>query len=107
MQFCFNPENPPSNLVVRKVPTNPQNGGSASLNCQATAATSYEWFATDLNGYSKDISGSKYTHQASTGQLIISNLQYGQDDGYFYCVAKNNGGQVRSSRVVFQVSCKL
>lgn len=99
-------ENPPSNLVVVKTPATFQDGGSVSLHCQATAASSYQWYATNLNGYRKDISGSKYNHHSSTGRLTISNLQHGQDDGYFYCIARNNGGRVRSERVVIQVSCK-
>ena len=79
------------------------------LHCQASGDSpiSYQWLATDFHGNAKDISGNRYSHQQSTGRLVISNLQHDQDDGYFYCVAMNAAGRVRSGRVPIQVSCKF
>ena len=49
---------------------------------------------------------SRYTLQSVTGKLTISNLNHTQDDGYFYCVAANADGKVRSQRLVIQVACE-
>ena len=106
----FSPENPPTINVVSYTPANFRDGGTVTLHCQASSSSSpltYQWFATDFNGNSKDISKSNYNHESSTGRLTISSLKHGQDDGYFYCVAMNAAGRVRSRRLLIQVSCKL
>ena len=105
----FVPETPPSIFRVTRTPYNFKDGGSVTLHCHASGDSpiTYQWFAFDFNGNSKDISGSRYNHQSSIGRLTISNLQHAQDDGYFYCVAMNAAGKTRSDRVLIQVSCKL
>lgn len=107
-KFLFSPENPPRILHATKTPANFKDGGRVDLHCQASGDSqiTYQWFATEFNGYDKDISGSRYTHNQNTGQLIINNLQHGKDSGYFYCVAGNAAGKIRSQRVLIQVSCK-
>ena len=106
----FTLDSPPSISSVDKTPANFQQGGTLNLHCQATATGSslitYEWFATDFEDNSKDMLLSRYTLQSNTGRLTISNLNHTQDDGYFYCVAANAGGKVRSKRLVIQVACE-
>ena len=106
----FTLDNPPSISSVDKTPANFKQGGTLELHCQATATGSslitYEWFATDFEGNSKDMRLSRYTLQSNTGKLTISNLNHTQDDGYFYCVAANAAGKVRSERLVIQVACE-
>lgn len=106
----FTLDSPPSISSVDKTPANFRQGGTLDLHCQATATGSslitYEWFATDFEGNSKDMLLSRYTLQSNTGKLTISNLNHTQDDGYFYCVAANAAGKVRSKRLVIQVACE-
>ena len=107
----FTLDSPPSISSVVKIPANFKQGGTLMLHCQATATGSslitYKWFATDFEGNSKDMLLSRYTLQSVTGNLlIISNLNHTQDDGYFYCVAANAAGKVRSQRLVIQVACE-
>ena len=80
-----------------------------TLHCQARGDSpiSYQWLATDFQGNAKDVSRNRYSHHPSTGRLVISNLQHDQDDGYFYCVAMNAAGRMRSHRVTIQVPCKF
>ena len=103
-------ENPPTISTVVNTPLNKnyKEGDRLTLHCQATGDSplSYQWFATDFEGNAKDISSSRYSHQPSTGQLVISNLNHTQDDGYFYCVAKNPAGRTRSTRLLIQVACE-
>jgi len=103
-------DNPPSISSVDKTPANFKQGGILHLHCQATAMDNslitYEWFATDFEGNSKNMLLGRYTHQSNTGMLTISNLNRTQDDGYFYCVAANAAGKVRSKRLVIQVACE-
>ncbi|XP_078347645.1 protein sidekick-2-like isoform X2 [Oculina patagonica] len=47
---------------------------------------------------------SRYTLDVSTGKLTIRNLNHTQDDGYFFCVAMNAAGKVRSNRLLIQVA---
>ena len=106
----FTLDSPPSISSVDKTPANFKQGGTLELHCQATATGSslitYEWFATDFEGNSKDMLLSRYALQSNTGKLTISNLNHTQDDGYFYCVAANAAGKVRSKRLVIQVACE-
>ena len=106
----FTLDNPPSISSVDKTPANFKQGDTLELHCQATATGSslitYEWFGTDFEGNSKDMLLSRYTLQSNTGKLTISNLNHTQDDGYFYCVAANAAGKVRSKRLVIQVACE-
>ncbi|KAJ7340258.1 Roundabout 1 [Desmophyllum pertusum] len=101
-------ENPPSISTLTKSPTNFKDGDTITLHCQASATGSstftYQWFATDFEGNGKDISLSRYSHQVNTGRLTIRSLNHTQDDGYFYCVAKNTAGRVRSKRLLIQVA---
>ena len=80
-----------------------------TFHCQASGDSpiTYEWLATDFHGNAKDVKRNRYSHSESTGRLVINNLQHDQDDGYFYCVAMNAAGKMRSHRVPVQVSCKL
>lgn len=107
--FLFLAENPPSIYTLTKTPSTFKNGDSVTLHCQARGdlPRSYQWFAVDLSGNSKDLSGSRFRQQSNTGQLAISNLQHTQDDGYYYCVAINPAGRVRSKGLAIRVSCKL
>lgn len=104
--FAIKAETPPLIFRATRTPDNFKDGGSVTLHCQASGDSpiTYQWFAFDFNGNSKDISGSRYNHQSSIGRLTISNLQHAQDDGYFYCVAMNAAGRMRSDRVLIQVS---
>ena len=106
----FTLDSPPSITSVVKTPANFKQGGTLELHCQATATGSslitYKWFATDFEGNSKDMLLSRYILQSVTGKLTISNLNHTQDDGYFYCVAANAAGKVRSQRLVIQVACE-
>ena len=108
-QFLF-ADTPPSITWLDKTPTNFKDGGTLHLHCQATATGSsiitYKWFATDFEGNIRDMSLSRYSLQVSTGQLTISNLNHTQDDGYFYCVALNAAGKVKSKRLLIQVACE-
>ena len=107
--FFFLAENPPSISTLTKTPSTFKNGDSVTLHCQAGGdlPRSYQWFAVDLSGNSKDLSGSRFRHQSNTGQLVISNLHHSQDDGDYYCVAINPAGRVRSKGLAIRVSCKL
>lgn len=102
-------ENPPSIHTLTKTPSTFKNGDFVTLHCQAggDSPRSYQWFAVDLSGNNKDLSGSRFRHQSNTGQLVISNLQHSQDDGYYYCVAINPAGRVRSKGLAIRVSCEL
>lgn len=111
MKVIVSSDTPPSITSLDKTPANFKDGGTLQLHCQATATGSslitYKWFATDFEGNSKDMSLGRYNLQASTGQLTISSLNHTQDDGYFYCVAMNAEGKVRSKRLLIQVACEL
>lgn len=104
--FAINAENPPSIHTLTHAPITFKDGDRVEFHCQAGGdlPISYQWFATDFYGNGKDISGIRYTLDSNTGQLVINSIQRSQDDGYYYCVAINPAGKVRSDRKKIQVS---
>jgi len=113
--MCFSTEHPPS--FTDNASTSPSDsigvvseGNIVTFNCKATDGSgpfTYSYISTDLKGMSRDFSGDARYKIYPDGRLVISNAHHAKDDGYYFCVAKNNFGTTLSKRAKLRIACKF
>lgn len=84
-------------------------GNTVTFNCKADGSGkyTYSYISTNLKGVTRDLNVDSRYKIYQDGRLVINNAQHAKDDGYYFCVAKNNLGTALSKRAKLRVACKF